>query len=267
MKPHESLHHLDIKDVGPEISTESFYRFDPKREITEVDWENFRHQAEILRTNKAWLMLATVMDNLSVLNPDRARGILKPGDWEGMLSVFDSFRHSGNAQEGAQISSLISHMTRIDPQIANGLASERDWDMIDTSLNEYYYDGSIPSYIEVLLSAESIRPRPRKTLIQDADWKLMTEELDSLRSPDRKEDWKKFALLAGGMAEYHGKFTLPSISSAEWTSMMTEFQALRHGNLFTFMEMASSLTRLSRELGTSSLFSEPEPKMPTTRKF
>lgn len=56
MKPHESLHHLDIKDVGPEI-TESGPEifFDPRRDILPSDLQHLREELDANRKDSQWV--------------------------------------------------------------------------------------------------------------------------------------------------------------------------------------------------------------------
>lgn len=70
MKPHESLHHQDIKDVGPDILEQrSEFLFNPSREILPTDLEQMKEYLSDPEVEMGWERRADVLIALRRFDP------------------------------------------------------------------------------------------------------------------------------------------------------------------------------------------------------
>lgn len=265
MRPHESLHRLNIQDVGPKIQEAPTFEFDPATMFTEADWNLLDGIIVRLRQNGDWRTFARTVVNAAIIDPQRTNRFLRPDDWEEMKEQLEIYRPGRNTKHCFDFLELVSSMARINPTRAAGLVRDQDWERIAAMVNS-----------ERRLSPDMLArsfphmyyldPQRAQQYLKEEDRQGMMELLQIEPARGVYGNWYFFTLRASELAVFYPDSIRAMVSSKDWSQMVNYFLTIK-GNVVNSLSMAAALTHLARVLKPQSTPSGQTVPFPEVKKY
>lgn len=276
MRPHEALHRPDIKDVGPVIPEDSSLEFDPRREITEIDWRKMDECFEQVRTDtrvgSGIRNACFVAADMAAIDFDRTAKHLTPEIKEAIITSAqedrdDAARRGWLTASGA--AACLSFMAIFEPEKVRAMVHDEDWEIIARGLLDLPSD----RFQRITCAIATIDAERSRPLFTEEVWQRIEDQIVGTRPSVAHfsvHDTCAFAHDISVMAAFDPKRVRPFITPADWSRWKEILETSRENNISTFMDLASSLTRLSRALHPATVVKDQPPAstpMPPVRKF
>lgn len=282
MRPAESLHRPDIKDVGPVIPEDAAFEFDPEREIREEDWRGVADALAFLRTRSdTWSegmisIFADIAGAMAVIDRPRTENLVNPQDWEDMVKLLDSYRHTGQGHPRAFFAKLAGDLVTLNPERAKELFDDSDWpDMIE-SVNDHrrlHFEGSQEHVRELLGSMAAIDFERANKEYTEADHVAMVEEVRRERPKAHQGAFyaKEFREAVDRLTRFHPEELGQNISPEDWKEIHSQLRppqsSDRSMEWLAFANVAALLTRLARVAKLRPVTENSVKPLPTTKKY
>lgn len=205
MRPAESLHHFDIKDIGPELPEQKTeLHFDPARDLTSDDRRNIRSTLEEYREDKSWASFMMLAADYVALDPDNRvtiSGDIRAGAG-GMFGIYRrekmwSWMFGAARAIQAFDETFVLHLTNSERknihQLVGKLRKENDWlEMAEYIQFVQSFDPTIHDEIQVS-DMEAIRgqyaeKRRSGNGVDLARWSVIMHDIDSSIPLDLTDD-------------------------------------------------------------------------------
>lgn len=261
MRPSESLHHLDVQDVGYEEPEPEVW-FDSKRDILPSDIEGMH---KLLRASKNWgdtwyWYHGRFAANIIQLDPsfNMSSKILEQAR-EGLRASREKLRNEKTPNTWWQFAVETDVLKRIDPTFrTEEEITPRDRRNMRKFLQTSRNDANGARWRNFALLASTMgRIIPDfnlETEITAADRENIRLELPKSRGLSDSDLWQEFAHVASIIHDIDPTFDLASeITAADWRGMLAKLQKLRMEQSWDgFASLACALNNLSRGLAAAS---------------